>query len=47
MLNMLKGLVMSPKKDNEVEEGVKDKKELSLRPQEGSITAHWMMKNKQ
>ena len=54
MLKMLKGFVMSPKKDNEVEEvhynedekeNVK-KKELSFRPQEGSLTAYWVMKNK-
>ena len=45
MLKMLKGLVMSSRKDNEVEEQ-EQKKELSLRPQEGSLTAYWMIKTK-
>ena len=44
---MLKGLVTSPKKEPEVEiEDYKEKKELSLRPQEGSLTAYWMIKTK-
>lgn len=45
MLKMLKGLVTSPKKDNTVDK-VKDCKELNLRPQEGSLTAHWILKQK-
>ena len=44
MLKMLKGLVMSSNK--EVEKEQKQKEELSLRPQKGSLTAHWMNKNK-
>jgi len=44
MLKMLKGLVMSPKKEQEVED-CEEKKKLSLRPQEGSLTAHWMIQN--
>ena len=51
MLNMLKGLVMSPKKESVVNvEDVEvckqnDNKNLSFRPQEGSLTAHWIAKN--
>lgn len=49
---MLKGLVMNQKKEQEVEEvhegreEQKQKKALSLRPEEGSLTAHWMIKNR-
>ena len=51
MMKMLKGLVMSPKKEEEVEEvyyceDKDEKKELSLRPQEGSLTSNWMIKNR-
>jgi len=51
---MLKGLVMSPKKESVVNvEDVEDvevckqndNKNLSFRPQEGSLTAHWIAKN--
>jgi len=47
------GFVMSPKKDNEVEdcekvecEGENEKKELNLRPHEGSLTAKLIINNK-
>ena len=48
MLKMLKGLVISTKKDNKVEEYVQatDEKELSFRPEKGSLTRYWMMKQK-
>ena len=48
MLKMLKGLITSPKKEPDVENdaGLKENKEYNLRPQCGSLTAHWMMKNK-
>ena len=51
MLKMLKGLVSSPKKQVQVEVEVevkdcKEKKEYSLRPQEGSLTDYWIKKNK-
>ena len=42
MLKMLKGLVTSPKKEAVK---IESKKEYSLRPQEGSITAYWIIKN--
>ena len=40
---MLKGLVTSPKKEPELQNDSK-KKELNLRPEEGSLTAHWINK---
>ena len=35
---MLKGLIISPKKE------IMEKKELNLRPQEGSLTEYWITK---
>ena len=45
MLKMLKGLVLSPKKQVHYNEETVKTKELSLRPEEGSLTADWIIKN--